>query len=76
MTYTNFCDRIAALRKERGIAQTALAKELNVTRKTIADWERNKNLPSFDSIIALAYAFDVSTDYILGLTDDPTPHTR
>ena len=76
MTYTNFCDRIAALRKDNGMAQTALARKLNVTRKTIADWESNKVLPSFDSIIALAYAFDVSADYILGMTDDPTSHTK
>ena len=73
MTYTNFCDRITELRKSR---YTALARKLNVTRKAIADWESNKVLPSFDSIIALAYAFDVSADYILGMTDDPTPRTH
>lgn len=73
MTYTNFCDRFAAMRKERNLSQNALAEKLNVTHKTVGDWERNRCLPNFDSIIALAYAFDVSTDYILGLTDDPTP---
>ncbi len=72
MTYTNFCDRFAAMRKERNLSQNALAKELNVTRKTVGDWESSRCLPNFDSIIALAYVFDVSTDYILGLTDDPT----
>lgn len=76
MTYTNFCDRITELRKARYTTQTALARKLNVTRKAITDWESNKVLPSFDSIIALAYAFDVSADYILGMTDDPTPHTK
>ena len=60
----------------RYTTQTALARKLNVTRKAIADWESNKVLPSFDSIIALAYAFDVSADYILGMTDDPTPYTH
>ncbi len=72
MTYMHFCDRFAAMRKERNLSQDALAKELNVTRKTICGWESNRCLPNFDSIIALAYAFGVSTDYILGLTDDPT----
>ena len=61
------------MRKERNLSQNALAKELNVTRKTVGDWESSRCLPNFDSIIALAHAFDVSTDYILGLTDDPTP---
>lgn len=72
MTYTNFCDRFAAMRKERNLSQNALAKELNVTRKTVGDWESSRCLPNFDSIIALACAFDVSADYILGLTNDPT----
>lgn len=72
MTYTNFCDRFAAMRKEHNLSQNALAKELNVTRKTVGDWESSRCLPNFDSIIALAYVFDVSTDYILGLTDAPT----
>ena len=72
MTYMHFCARFAAMRKERNLSQDALAKELNVTRKTICGWESNRCLPNFDSIIALAYAFGVSTDYILGLTDAPT----
>ena len=72
MTYTNFCDRFAAMRKERNLSKNVLAEKLNVTRKSVADWESGRCLPNFDSIIALAYAFDVSTDYILGLTDDPT----
>ena len=55
MTYTNFCDRFAAMRKERNLSQNALAKELNVTRKTVGDWESSRCLPNFDSIIALAY---------------------
>lgn len=76
MICTNFCDRIADLRKSHGTTQAALARKLNITRKAVADWEKNEALPSFDSIIALAYAFDVSADYILGMTDDPTPHTR
>lgn len=73
MTYVNFCDRFAAMRKERNLSQNALAKELNVTRKTVGDWESSRCLPNFDSIIALACALDVSADYILGLTDDSTP---
>ena len=54
MTYTNFCDRFAAMRKEHNLSQNALAKELNVTRKTVGDWESSRCLPNFDSIIALA----------------------
>ena len=76
MTYTNFCDRFVSMRKERNLSQNVLAEKLNVTRKTVIDWESSRCLPSFDSIIALAYALDVSTDYILGLTDDPTPVKR
>ncbi|WP_374044279.1 helix-turn-helix domain-containing protein [uncultured Gemmiger sp.] len=43
MTYTNFCDRFSAMRKERNLSQNTLAKELNVTRKTVGDWESSRS---------------------------------
>lgn len=76
MTYANFSDRVFNLRTDRGMSVVGLSKELGFSRKSITDWESGRVLPGFDAIIALAYAFDVSADYILCLTDDPTPHKR
>lgn len=76
MTYTNFSDRLVTLRKEHNLSQAKLARQLSTSRKTVMDWEHNRVLPNFDSIIALARIFDVSADYILGITDKAAPLPR
>lgn len=76
MTYANFSDRLISLRKEQNLSQVKLAKQLNTSRKTVMDWEHNRVLPSFDSIIALARIFDVSADYILGISDEAASMPR
>ena len=62
--------RIKELRKEKGISQTELAKAINHSQSTITDWENRKKRPTADAIIALAKFFDVTTDYLLGLSDN------
>lgn len=76
MTYTNFSDRLIILRKEHNLSQAKLARLLSTSRKTVMDWEHNRVLPNFDSIVALARIFDVSADYILGITDKAAPLPR
>lgn len=62
--------RIKDLRKERNITQSDLAKILNVTQDSISLWEKNKRVPDTQYIIQLADYFEVSTDYLLGRSDD------
>lgn len=62
--------RIKDLRKERNITQSDLAKILNVTQDSISLWEKNKRVPDTQYIIQLANYFEVSTDYLLGRSDD------
>ena len=59
--------RVYELRKERGISQQVLAREIKVTQKAIDFWEKEINEPKASYIIALAKFFGVSTDYLLGL---------
>lgn len=61
----NFPRRIYELRKSAGLTQQQLADQLYVTRRIVNDWEHGRKLPSFDSIIALAQVFGISTDYLL-----------
>ncbi len=61
--------RLIELRKELGLSQTKLAKELGVSQDTISLWERNKSYPDAEMIIKLAKFYKVSSDYILGLED-------
>lgn len=62
--------RISSLRKKRGLNQEQLATELNVSPSTIAMWETNKRALKDESLTLLADFFNVSTDYLLGRTDD------
>ena len=67
-------EQIKKLRKRDGMTQDDLAANelLCCNRQKIADWERGKSTPSADDIIALSKIFNVSTDYLLGLTDVST----
>lgn len=62
-------ERIKELRMEKGLSQQTLAKAIGVSQKAVDYWERGVNEPKASYIIALAKFFDVSTDYLLGITD-------
>lgn len=56
------------LRKDRGLSQKQLADIFITTQRTISNWENGRNEPPYDMLVKYAKYFDVSTDYILGLT--------
>lgn len=60
------------LRKERNITQNELADMLSCNRQKIADWERGKSTPSAEDIIVLSKKLNVSSDYLLGLSEAQT----
>ena len=57
---------IKELRTERGLSQSALAREIGVSQKAIDYWERGINEPKASYIVALAEFFGVSSDELLG----------
>lgn len=61
-------DRIKTLRQEANITQSELAKNLNITRSSVNAWEMGISVPSTQFIVELAQFFKVSTDYLLGLS--------
>ena len=64
-----FNERLKALREDNDITQTELAKAVNVTQRNISFYETGANEPDIKTIIALARFFNVTTDYILGISD-------
>ncbi len=58
--------RITELRKEKGLSQVGLAKELGVDCSTIAKYETGDRLPDVVMLCKVADYFGVSTDYLLG----------
>ena len=62
--------KIKQLREKSEMTQAELARELGLTRSSINAWEMGLSVPSTPFIVELAKLFGVSTDYLLGLTDE------
>jgi transcriptional regulator with XRE-family HTH domain len=69
-------ERVLQLRRNANISQVQLAHELGVGQKLISYLEGGKSLPNAEIINRLARRFNVSSDYLVGLTDDPTPNWK
>ena len=74
MPMTSFSSRLRLLRKNRNINQTRLAEMLGYGYTAIANYESGRNEPSLGDLCRIADYFDVSTDYLLGRTDDMYSH--
>ena len=68
-----FGERVRELRKQRNITQAKLGEFLGLAQQSIAAWETGRAYPDVDGLISLSKLFDVSTDYLLGIADDPSP---
>lgn len=60
--------RISELRVSFGWTQVQLAQKIGITKQTVSNWENDNIQPSIDMLIKLSKIFNVSTDYLLGLT--------
>lgn len=66
-----FGERLAKLRKEKGLTQEELAKALNITRSALSLYEIGKRDPDTETLKKMAEYFGVSIDYLLGRTNLP-----
>lgn len=64
--------RLKELRKARGISQLKLAMDLGMNQNSISRYEGGAREADYQTLIALADYFNVSIDYLLERTDDPT----
>lgn len=62
--------RLKELREEKGLTQKELAKALYLHSVTYLHYEKAQREPPLSVLADMALYFDVSTDYLLGLTDD------
>ena len=69
----NFNVRLKQLRQKNKLTQGELADILSLKPTAISNYESQRNEPSFDKLIALSKHFDVSCDYLLGITDTYLP---
>lgn len=65
-----FGDIFKELRLEKRLSQDKIAEELDVSQGLIAKWESHQSTPSPEMLDYIADYFNVSTDYLIGRTND------
>ena len=66
-------NRFRECREKTSYSQKQVALILGVKPPQISKWESGKGGPSRENCIKLAKLYNVSADYLLGITDDPAP---
>lgn len=66
-------ERLAEIRKDHNHTQNDLSLLLNVSLHTVRAWEQGKSSPSHEMLISLCRLYQVSSDYLLGLSDEFSP---
>lgn len=67
----NFPQRLNEMRKAKRCTAKHMADFLGVSIRTYRNWESGHVQPSLENLVILATYLDVSTDYLLGLSDNP-----
>lgn len=68
--------RLKELRKEKDVMQKDVANFLDISSSAYGFYEQGKRTPTSDIVVKLAEYFDVSTDYLLGKTDERNIETK
>ena len=68
--------RLKELREEADLQQRVLADYLNIRQNTYSQYENGQRQIPIDALIKLAKFYNVSTDYILGITKIKTPYPK
>lgn len=63
-------ERLKQLRVENGLKLKDVAAALNVTIRSINRYEDGTREPSIDMLVKFCKLYDVSADYLIGLTDN------
>ena len=66
----NVPQRLKELRLENGMTQQQIASLLNIKQQSYTRYECGTGEPSLQTLIKLAEIFSVSTDYLLGISDE------
>lgn len=67
-------ERLKNLREEQGLTQSQLAENLDIAVSSISQYESGDRVPSDDMKIKLAKFFDVSLDFLMGISEIRNPY--
>lgn len=68
--------RIRKCRTDRGLTQREAAIYCDITERAFQNYELMNREPKVEILVRIAEFFQVSLDYLVGLTDDPRPYPR
>ena len=68
--------RLKKIREEKGFSQKQIAEILQIKQNTYSQYETGTRQIPIESLIILAKFFDVSVDYILGITEVDIPYPK
>lgn len=66
-----FQERLIHLRKQEGLSQNAVAKEIKVAPRAYQNYEYGEREPKLSTLVKLADLYGVTLDYLAGRTDTP-----
>lgn len=69
----NYRERIKSIREDRDLTQAQLGRILNKSQQGYNHIEAGRAELKIDDLIRLCKFYDLSADYLIGLTDKPTP---
>lgn len=67
-----FADRLSKLRTAKKLTQQDIANKLGITRQAYSFYETGKREPDYETLKKLVDLFEVSIDYLLGRSNDPS----
>lgn len=63
-------ERLQDIRKDNNDTQAMLAAKLQVSIATVQSWEQEKSSPSHEMLVAICRLYQISSDYLLGLSNE------
>ncbi len=69
-------NRLKDLREDNDLKQTDIAKKIGISQRRYSHYEIGDNNIPINILIKLAYFYNTSTDYILGITNVKKPYER
>lgn len=69
-----FAERVKAVRLQKGYTQESLAQSLGQSKVFISGLEIGRRTTTIEKLVELADVLEVSIDYLVGRSDDPTRH--
>ena len=74
--HKTFHQKLRMLRKEKKLSQVEVGEILHYGYTAISNYENGRNEPTLTDLCRIADFFDVSTDFLLGRTEDRQSHCR